>query len=195
MKRIGARLHGHLHDLDAFQGKATHYNRLTGLAPWLYRRIARDIAAAAPPNASVLDVGTGPGRLLVVLARIRPDLNLTGLDPATDMVATAQRQLAEFAGRATAVVGDAADLPFEPDTFDVVVSSLSLHHWADAPGGGAEAARVLRDGGQIRIYDMPFAPFAELTTGAGMVGGPPPEKFRLTALPVPYLRRLVLTPG
>lgn len=201
--RLQARLHGHLpshlhdhlHDPNAFQGKATHYNRLTGLVPWLYRRIARDIAATAGPNASILDVGTGPGRLLVELARIRPDLNLTGLDPATDMVETAKRQLAEFGDRATAVVGDAADLPFGDDSFDVVISSLSLHHWADAGAGGAELTRVLRDGGQVRIYDMPFAPFADLTTGTGVTSAAPPERFRLTPLPLPALRRLVLRPS
>ena len=45
-----------------------------------YRRLADDIAAVAPQGSAVLDVGTGPGVLLVELARRRPDLQLTGID-------------------------------------------------------------------------------------------------------------------
>lgn len=147
------------HGQGAFEGSRTdHYNRLAnGIWSGVYRRPAADIAAAAPPGAELLDVGTGPGRLLVELARRRADLRLTGLDVSRDMVAHAGRNLAPFQGRAVAVEGDVAHLPFPDDSFDVVVSSLSTHHWPDVEAGAAELGRVLRPGGRLRIYDFGFA--------------------------------------
>src|SRR5690606_3794034 len=56
----------------------------THLFRGIYRRLARDIAGFAPDGGHVLDVGTGPGVLLAELARIRPDLRLTGVDPSAD---------------------------------------------------------------------------------------------------------------
>jgi ubiquinone/menaquinone biosynthesis C-methylase UbiE len=132
----------------------------------LYRRIAADIAQLAPANAQVLDVGTGPGVLLVELAALRPDLRLTGIDLSADMVASAQRNLQPYADRAGVQVGDVTRLPFEEHSFDLIVSSLSLHHWDDPEAAVPELARVLRPGGRVQIYDFPFAPFERLTTAA-----------------------------
>ena len=183
----------------SFDGDAEHYDWVARrLMRGPYRRIAADAVSAAPPGASVLDVGTGPGRLLVEIARLRADLRLTGVDLSRDMVATARRNLADLSDRATAVEGDVADLPFGDDSFDLIVSSLSLHHWADPGAGAAELARVLRPGGQIRIYDVRTAPFAALITAttaaqpAAAGGQPRPTGFRITGLPLPIVRRLIL---
>ena len=153
--------HGHSHDPDMFTGGAVrHYERV---ARWflrgLYRRVAADVAAAAPPRAAVLDVGTGPGLLLAEIARRRPDLRVTGVDVSPDMVSAAERHLAHLGDRASVHVADAADLPFEDGMFDLAVCSLSVHHWADVAAGVAEVARVVGPSGEIRVYDLRFAPF------------------------------------
>jgi ubiquinone/menaquinone biosynthesis C-methylase UbiE len=186
--------HRHGHGVHSFEGRAEGYDRMARrLMRRPYRRIAADIVAHLPMNARVLDVGTGPGRLLVELARMRGDLRLTGVDPAADMIATARRNLSEFGERADAVVAGATDLPFEDGTFDLIVSTLSVHHWEDPAAGGRELARVRRTGGQIRVYDMRSAPFAELRSGVvGAVGRPDLERFPISPLPYPALRRLVL---
>jgi len=147
----------------------------------VYRRLAADVAAAAPHGAAVLDVGTGPAILLVELARLRPDLRLTGVDPSADMVATAERNLSRWAPDASAVRGDAERLPFPDGAFDLVVTSFSLHHWADVTAAGAELARVLRPGGRVLVYDFRYAPFEELTAataGTSLSGGPAPQRTR-----------------
>ena len=133
----------------------------------LYRRIAADIAQLAPAGARVLDIGTGPGVLLVELAALRPDARLTGVDLSADMIVSAHRNLEPYADRASTQVADVTHLPFEDNSFDLIVSSLSLHHWDDPEAAVPELARVLRPGGRVLIYDFPFAPFERLTKAAG----------------------------
>jgi ubiquinone/menaquinone biosynthesis C-methylase UbiE len=132
----------------------------------MYRRIAADIARLAPEGAAVLDVGTGPGVLLVELAALRPDLRLTGVDLSVDMISSARRNLRPVADRATAQVANVTGLPFPDDSFDLIVSSLSLHHWDEPEAAVPELARVLRPGGRVHIYDFPFAPFDRLASAA-----------------------------
>ena len=75
------------------------------------------------------------------------------------MITAAQRNLREFGDRASARQGDVTDLPFAADTFDLVVTSFSSHHWDDPAGAVPELARVLRPVGRLYIYDFGFAPF------------------------------------
>jgi ubiquinone/menaquinone biosynthesis C-methylase UbiE len=48
-------------------------------------------------------------------------------------------------------------LPYPDDTFDLVVSSISQHHWTDPAAGLSEVHRVLRPGAQAWIYDFRWA--------------------------------------
>jgi ubiquinone/menaquinone biosynthesis C-methylase UbiE len=151
----------------------------------VYRRIAEDIVDAAPDAGSVLDVGTGPGVLLLEVGRRRPDLRLTGIDLSADMVTAARRNLRPLGERATARTADVTALPFDDDTFDVIVSSFSLHHWDDPAGAVPELARVLRPGGRLYIYDFRFAPFTVLEDTAA----------RHSVLSGQSPRRTVIRPG
>lgn len=113
-----------------------------------YELVADDILSSSSPG-SLLDVGTGPGWLLVDLHRKRPDARLTGVDISPAMVRKARRNLAK-AGCADAVSvreASADSLPFPDGSFDAVVSTGSLHHWRDPFKGINEVHRVLRAGG------------------------------------------------
>jgi ubiquinone/menaquinone biosynthesis C-methylase UbiE len=145
----------------------------------MYRRLAADVAGVAPDGGAVLDVGTGPGVLLVELAARRPDLRLTGVDLSADMIAAATRNLEPFGERASARVGNVASLPFPDRSFDLIVASLSLHHWDHPEAAVPELARILRPGGRIHIYDLPFAPFDTLAAAArsrSVLNGRSPEE-------------------
>jgi ubiquinone/menaquinone biosynthesis C-methylase UbiE len=174
----GARV-PHRNRPGAFQGRASRIYDVAArrLLRGFYRRLAEEIAASAPADATVLDVGTGPGVLLVELARRRPDLRLTGVDLSADMVSAARRNVREFGDRVSAGVGSVTDLPFDDRSFDLIVSSLSLHHWDHPETAVPELARVLRPGGRLCIFDFRFAPFELLDTaaraGSLFTGAPP----------------------
>jgi ubiquinone/menaquinone biosynthesis C-methylase UbiE len=199
-------MHGSIHGLHgnrtrAFQGRASRVYDVMArrlLRP-AYRRFAEDIAAVAPDGGAVLDVGTGPGVLLVEIARLRPDLRLTGVDLSPDMVAAAERNLRAF-GQASARRGDVGDLPFPDDTFHLIVSSFSLHHWDDLRAAGPELARVLRPGGRVYLYDFRSAPFQDLiaaAAGTSLSAGPPPRHtlIRVGVALFPRVVRCILASG
>lgn len=122
----------------------------------LYSRIAADIAGHTPRGARVLEVGCGPGHLSVLLAS-RHGLAVTGLDLDPRMIERARTNAArapDGVRQAVFVVGDAATLPFADASFDLVVSTFSMHHWSDPKAGLNEMARVLRPEGKALIWDL-----------------------------------------
>lgn len=135
-------------------GHARHYERCAGvLARPLYRRVVADVRAAAlPAGAVVLDVGTGPGLVPEALVRACPDLSVVGIDLAPQMVARARERTRGTAGLRFEVA-DVTGLPFPDASMDLVVSSLSLHHWEHPDAGLADVVRVLRPGAEAWVYD------------------------------------------
>ncbi len=148
-------------------GDAVAYDNVVGrlvLGP-LIRSVAADVAVVAsagvpdgaPDGARVLEVGCGPGRLSIRLAR-RYGLEVTGLDLDAAMIERA-RTNADRAGNSdepgpSFLVGDVASLPFPEGSFALVVSTLSMHHWADGSAGLAEIGRVLRPGARALVWDF-----------------------------------------
>src|SRR5215203_1609506 len=120
-----------------------------------YARVANEVAAAHP-SGKVLEIGSGPGQLAVQLARPAPGITLTGVDISVAMVERAARRAAGtgLSERVRFEVGDVGALPLADEEFDGVVSTLSLHHWSDPASGLAEIHRVLKPGGEARIYDL-----------------------------------------
>jgi SAM-dependent methyltransferase len=121
----------------------------------LFGPIAADIARAAAPDARILEVGSGPGHLA---GRLAGDygLDVTGVDLDPAMVGLARANAARSTNpvKPEFVVGDAASLPFPDASFDLAVSTLSMHHWAKPAAGLAEIRRVLRPGGRALVWDF-----------------------------------------
>ena len=139
-------------------GDTARYDTLSRLllSPFL-ARIAADVASVAPAGAQVLEVGCGPGHLSIRLAR-QHGLEVTGLDLDPAMIARARantdRPEAGDQRRPEFLVGDVAALAFPDGSFDLVVSTLSMHHWADPTAALAEIGRVLRPGARALIWDF-----------------------------------------
>src|SRR5471030_61901 len=113
------------------------------------------VALADKPFRSLLDLGTGTGRMLELFGtEIERGL---GLDLSLDMLLLARDRL-ERAGLKHCSVrqGDLYDLPLDNDSFDVVILHQVLHFLDDGARAVKEAARVLRPGGRLLVVD--FAP-------------------------------------
>jgi len=106
------------------------------------------VARLAPrPADRWLDVATGTGAVAVFAART--GARVTGLDFATELLATARR-LARTEGLDIHFDhGDAEELPYEDESFDVVSSSVGLIFAPDHEAVAAELARVLPAGGRL----------------------------------------------
>ncbi|MDN5770392.1 MAG: class I SAM-dependent methyltransferase [Microlunatus sp.] len=136
-----------------------------------YRRIAESLTAGIAPGGRVLDIGTGPGHLVEAIARRRPELTVTGVDPSADMLRQADRRLTGLPNAHT-LQAAAEDLPSASDSIDVVVSTLSSHHWADPAAALAEQSRVLTPGGRLWLFDLTShlaADIADQIEAAGLV--------------------------
>ena len=123
-----------------------------------YDEIAAAIAAEAPDGASIVDLGSGTGEVLVRLAKLAPSLDLTGVDVDPEMVVRAQAKAVgaiPAGGRRPAfLVADAGALPFPDASVDLLVSSYAVHHLPDRHAARAEILRVLKPGGRAIIWDV-----------------------------------------
>ena len=114
-------------------------------------------------RGSMLDVGCGSGALTVAIAKASPDAQVTGVDPfdagklATAAQCEANAKAEGVDAQCTFVQGDAAALPFEDASFDVVVSNLAYHALPqkDKTALVLESLRVLKPGGAFALQD-PF---------------------------------------
>ncbi|MBN1177243.1 MAG: class I SAM-dependent methyltransferase [Dehalococcoidales bacterium] len=107
-------------------------------------------------SGRVLDVGTGSGRLAIELAKAKNCyFDIVAVDISANMIRKAKEN-ARRAGvedKIKFMVGTAAALPFADDSFDIVVSYASLHHWFEPVTVLNEVARVTHEDGLAVIRD------------------------------------------
>ncbi|NEE02982.1 class I SAM-dependent methyltransferase [Phytoactinopolyspora halotolerans] len=195
----------HRHRDEDFGGSASEsYDRLARRTLGsLYRRVCSDVVGMAPPGGVIADVGAGTGRLSSLVAQGREDLDVHVVDPSADMVTVAERVArdADVADRVHLHVADVAGLPLPADSVDVIVSTLSMHHWPDVPAAAAQLRRVLRPGGRLLVVDFRFAPFRDLDDALRTAENPEwteitMAKVRLPWYPfAPYARLLARSAG
>jgi ubiquinone/menaquinone biosynthesis C-methylase UbiE len=150
--------HGDRADMYGLAHRPDHYDRVAWLGAPLHRKVVADVAGAGlPAGALVVDIGTGPGRVPRRIAAADPHLRVEGVDLAEEMVAyAAAAARADGLGedRLRFAVADVAALPYADASVDLVISSVSLHHWEQPAAGLAEIRRVLRPGGRAWVYDL-----------------------------------------
>jgi len=111
----------------------------------------------ASPQAGhrILDLGCGTGTLAIMIARHEPGAVVIGLDGDAEILerARAKAESAELQIRFDHALSTA--LPYEDASFDLVVSTLMLHHLTTEAKRQTvgEVARVLRPGGELHVAD------------------------------------------
>lgn len=105
----------------------------------------------------ILDVGCGTGGVTIpAKQRVGQTGEAAGIDPAPEMIAVAKKKAGRKGLEIDFRVGVIESLPYKDETFDVVTSSLMMHHlpYELQVKGLAEIRRVLKPGGRIFIADM-----------------------------------------
>jgi ubiquinone/menaquinone biosynthesis C-methylase UbiE len=114
-----------------------------------YQSIAHDIVAHVR-RGKLLDVGTGPGRLLEEIAKESRGFELHGLDISAAMVERARRRLGS---KMEVVCAPSTAMPYANGAFDMVVCSGSFYQWDTPILGLNEIYRVLKPGGIALLYE------------------------------------------
>ena len=115
---------------------------------WLIPRIRASLAL--PAGGSILDVGAAQGLSVSVLREDGYDA--IGVDPSPDALKAAEAIRAKAALDARVIEGSAESLPFDDESFDLVISLSVLEHVGDPSIAIAEAARVLKPAGGFYFY-------------------------------------------
>ncbi len=130
-----------------------------------YKYFVRKILSKGIRSGSVLDIGTGSGLLAIELARAKDcNFDITAIDISPNMI----KKACENAGQAKVEnsirfqVATAAAMPFADNSFDLVISYASLHHWFNPIAVFNEVERVTKESGCViirdnkRVYGNPF---------------------------------------
>ena len=102
---------------------------------------------------SFLDISCGTGKLLSKLVILSPKTKYTGLDISPEMLKKAKQRLPK---NVTLKQGDVHQLPFKDNSFNLVVSTESFHHYDDQKKALEEMKRITTKGGKVMVVDINF---------------------------------------
>ncbi len=114
------------------------------------------IVALGVRSGRLLDVGTGPARIPILLAKRLPEVQIVAIDLAAEMLKLAARHIA-VAGLESRIelhLMDAKHLPFPPASFDAVISNSIVHHIPHPVMVLREIRRVAKPGAALFIRDL-----------------------------------------
>lgn len=115
----------------------------------LYRFVADDIAKSRARK--ILDVGTGPAAIPIMLAEKSRRLQIYAVDPSHHMLKIAEKRAK---GRKIHLgYGYSMRIPFKTK-FDIIFTSVSFHHWAHKKESLRYLSKFLNKKGEIRIYEF-----------------------------------------
>lgn len=130
-----------VHERVDFSANSKIYDRRHGAV--ISDQLAQAMADRLPPDATIIDIGAGTGRVSVALAG--RGLRVIAVDPAVPMLQAMQEKSGE--ARVMAVAAEGSSLPFRRNAADAVVLARLLYLVRDWRGLLREAKEVLRRGG------------------------------------------------
>ena len=109
------------------------------------------------PGEAVLDIGCGTGTLAILAKRqVGPDGDVFGIDASPEMIARAQKKARRAGSQVSFKESFAQSLPFPEGRFDVVLTTVMLHHLPKKARAelASEIRRVLKPGGRLLAIDF-----------------------------------------
>lgn len=118
------------------------------------RKTAKAVAKSQPKT--ILDLATGTADLAIAMAKRLPQSQIIGMDISEKMleIGTAKIVKQNIENQIELRLGDAADLPFENNTFDAVTVAFGVRNFEDLYKGLSEISRVLKSNGQAVILEF-----------------------------------------
>ena len=132
---------------------ATWYSKITLKDIQRHKLMAAQLVKNIPAGGRVLEIAPGPGYFCIELAKLGK-YQITGLDISKSFVEIAQKNAAAAGIKAEFRQGDAANMPFEPESFDFSFCQAAFKNFSQPVKAIAEMYRVLRPGGTGVIVDL-----------------------------------------
>ena len=117
------------------------------------KTLALQLVGRLPAGARVLEVAPGPGYLAIELAKLG-NYRITGLDISKTLLQIASMNATREGVHVDFRQGNAADMPFETDTFDVVICRKGLQNFSEPVKALREMRRVLKTSGTAFLSDI-----------------------------------------
>lgn len=118
-------------------------------------KVAKLLGPRPGPFGESLEIGAGTGYFSLNLLRTGVVRAATCTDISPGMLTALEHNAAQLGLKVSTAACDAAELPFEDASFDLVLGHAVLHHLPDLPRAFAEFARVLRPGGTLLFAGEP----------------------------------------
>ena len=141
---------------DPLEAEAYLRESGSGLVQWVERRFAASLVQETTdePALRVLDVGSGPGWIPMIVARARPDWEITAVDASASMLISARSEARSRDLQIRWVRSVAEQEPFPDGYFDLVVSHFAFSEFSNPAEVLGELKRVLKGGGRLIIQDL-----------------------------------------
>lgn len=157
-------------------GSAGDYTQIGKLIAYESELLCEAVSVQA--NHRVIDVATGTGNTALAAARRcsggRQQSNVVGLDFADDLIGIARNRAAAEGLGVTFEIGDAAELPYQDNSFDIVLSTFGIMFVPDQDKVANELIRVCKPGGRIGLASWtPDGLVGQLQRTVGSFAPPP----------------------
>ncbi len=148
-----------------FKAWANEYDKTLGSIDRHHQLLDRAVAVSGVcDGAHVLDIGCGTGLLSLKFLNAAA-CTITGIDNSKEMLRIWKDKIKKLklSDRATCSYADAAKIPFKKNTFDIVASTVTLHHVKNKQPVINKIHTLLKSGGQFIIGDLDVDTSGKLT--------------------------------
>ena len=122
----------------------------------MYPEVVRQVKELQ--GEDILDIGCGNGNVIKMLEAQRPG-HYYGADLSREMLKEARKRVSK---EVVLKLADAVDLPFDDESFDIVICNASFHHYEEPKKAISEMNRILRPGGALILGDPTLPLFRRL---------------------------------